>query len=248
MFDKLNEIDQLYAEHILSKCKGCKGIDYCAQEMKGLIPVVIRDELTKTYSLGKKKCDKVRGNFNDSLIKEHKYTEWTAKNKDEIIKHIKEHNGIYVHGKVGRGKSHFLYWLANKVNLKGKDIYIDTISNINRKVKQEFNVKSDYDTPSFLTKLQDIDYLFIDDIGNESKSEYNIMEILFPLIDFRYVNKKPTFISSNYKIDELYKMYSSTINGKNQLEEKVSSQQIAPIMSRLKTFGEIELIGRNWRL
>ena len=248
MFDKLNAIDRLYAKNLLSKCEGCKGIDYCKQEMVGLIPTVVYDELTKQYSLAKKKCDKVRGEFNDSLIKLDKYKTWSAVNRDEIIKHIKHNKNLYLHGKVGRGKSHFLYWLANTINLKGKNVYIDTLSNINRNVKSEFNSNLEYGAKSMIEKLQDIDYLFIDDVGNENRTEFTVMEILFPIIDFRYVNNKPTFISSNYSIEELYKLYSNSVNGKNSIDEKLSSQQIAPIMSRIKTFGEIEIKGGNWRI
>jgi len=248
MFDKLNEIDRDYANNLLSKCKNCKGIDYCQQELKGLIPTVLYDELTHQYTLAKKKCDKVRGEFNDSLIKLDKYKNWDSANREEIIKHIKHNKNIYLHGKIGRGKSHFLYWLANTVNLKGKDIYINTLSNINRLVKNEFNAKLDYETKGLIEKLQDIDYLFIDDLGNENRTEYTIMEILFPIIDYRYVNNKPTFISSNYSIENLFNLYSSTINSKNTITENISSQQIAPIVSRMKTFGEIEIKGRNWRV
>ena len=95
---------------------------------------------------------------------------------------------------------------------------------------------------SHVEYLQNVDYLFIDDLGNESKSEFNVADILLPIIDYRYVNKKPTFISSNYSLAELYGMYGSVIKG------DYAQKQVRPLISRLKTFGELEIKSKNWRI
>lgn len=248
LLSKINEIDQFHIKVSLSICDQCTGIDNCKQTNQGIVSTIILDDLSHKYLPAKKRCHLSRGQYNDSKIKQDKYKIWEADNKQEIMNHIKKFNNLYLWGKVGKGKSHGLYYLSNYYNLQGKDIHIETLSSINNRIKNEFNRNLAYDEVSLIDKLQDIDYLFIDDFGNSGRSEYDIMSILFPLIDYRYVNNKPTFISSNYSLKDLYILYSTSLNNKNALPEHISSQQVVPIMSRLKTFGEIEIVSKNWRL
>jgi len=240
MFDKLNKIDQLYAQSLLDKCKGCDDIDNCKQEMIGLVPTTTYDENFDTYSLAHKKCKYARGKTNTILIKN--YETWEASNKVEIMNHVKSNWNIFLHGDVGLGKTHFLYWLANQINKQGRNIHIDYFGNIVKKVKSEFNRKMEQGEQSHTEYLQNVDYLFIDDLGSETKSEFNVSDILLPIIDYRYVNKKPTFISSNYSLSELYSMYGSVIKG------DYAQKQVRPLISRLKTFGELEIKSKNWRI
>jgi DNA replication protein DnaC len=238
--NKLNTIDQIYAQNLLDKCKGCKGIEECKQDMIGLIPTSSYDMLTHSYRLAFKKCQYARGETNTNIIM--KYDEWKHPQHDQIVKHVQENRNIYLWGSVGLGKTHFLYWLSNQVNKKGSNVHVESTFEIARKTKEEFNRKMEIGEKTYMQRLQDVDYLFIDDMGNERKTEFNIIEILWPLIDYRYVNNKPTFITSNYSIIDLYNLYSKAIGG------EYAKQQIAPIISRLKTFGEIELKGRNYRI
>ena len=240
MFDKLNEIDQLYANNLLSKCKGCISIESCKQENVGMIPTTIYDELTHKYNFAFKRCKYARGHCNNSKV--YEVETWEHPQKDMIIKHIKEHKSIFLFGDVGTGKTRFLYWLANQLNKKGKDVHIDNITQITKSIKDSFNQKSVEGESTLLDKLQNVEYLFLDDIGNERKTEYNLVDILWPLIDYRYVNGKATFITSNYTLLELYEMYGEVMSG------KYGQKQIRPIMSRLKTFGEVKLEGVNFRL
>jgi len=242
MVDKLSNIDKLYFESTIKNCEDCKGIDYCTQELHGLIPTIVYDDIFKTYSLGKKKCHKQRGSFNDRLILEERYQTWEAGNKEEIIKTIKERKNIYLWGGVGKGKTHFLYWLSNLFSLKGQSVHVDLMSNIVRRCKQ-FDDREDY-----VDKLQTVDNLMIDDIGNEYMTQYTIIDILFPILDERYKRGKKTFITSNYTLNSLANMYAGVVKKSNDLTEEQALTKSLIIKSRLKTFGELEIKSKNWRI
>ena len=78
----------------------------------------------------------------------------------------------------------------------------------------------------------------IDDLGNEYKSKFTIQDALINILDYRYENNKPTVITSNYTLMELYEQYV----------DMVGEKSAAQIVSRLKTFGVIEIKGKDWRL
>jgi len=236
MFNKLDELQQLYAQNLLSKCKGCHSIEECRQDMRGLIPTTQHDELSNRYVLAFKKCEYARGETNTKIIFD--ITEWEHDQKDEIISAIKDKKSLYLYGDVGTGKTTFLKWLANYLNKKGNNIHLDTTFNIARNIKASFNRQFEQGEQTIIDKLQQVEYLFLDDVGSERKTEYNIMEIMWPIIDYRYAHKKSTFISSNYSIEQLYELYGKAIG----------HIAIRPLVSRLKTYGVINLKGRNFRL
>jgi len=240
MFDKLNENDKIYANQLIDKCKGCKGIEQCQQEMIGLIPHQAYDDLTKSYYFAFTKCKYARGWTNTNMIT--RYDTWEHPMRKLIVAHIKEHKGIYLWGDVGTGKTKFLYCLANQLNKKGKDVHVESTFEVVKKIKDGFNRTTEQGERTYLDKLEDVEYLFLDDLGNERKTEFNIIDVLWVLIDYRYQNNKPTFFSSNYTLAELYDMYTKALNS------DYAQKQIRPIISRLKTYGEIELKGRNFRL
>jgi DNA replication protein DnaC len=77
--------------------------------------------------------------------------------------------------------------------------------------------------------------LLIDDIGNEKMTEF-VHEALQVVIDHRYLHKKPTFITSNYSLKELYDLWTG----------KIGEVKAGQLVRRIKTFGAIELQGKNW--
>lgn len=226
----------------LLKCKDCKSLRNCKQELEGLIPTIIDHKIVY------KRCSNARGNYNTSLLENPKYDKIDVSNIKLIKDHANKYKGMYLHGTMGKGKTHTLFYIANLYSKKRFNVHIEKMADIIKYVKAEFNMK---DTPheykSYLDKLGEVDYLFIDDLGNERATDFTIMDILMPLIDTRYINEKPTFISSNYPLkpksnddkNNLYSIYSNVDN--------VRSQTIAPLIQRIKHWGEIEIKGKNFR-
>lgn len=203
------------------KCKDCKGIDYCNQDTTGYIDNKIR-------------CDyPYRGWSNTKLFRNENFAKFDCDNKQEIINQLNESKQAYIYGKYGTGKTHFLYYVANKYNLQDKSVYVELFADSVRKVKEEMNSNSKHT----INLMATVDVLFIDDLGNEYTTEFITSDILQPIIDYRYLHKLPTIITSNYTLNELLKIYTN----------KVTPEKAAQIISRIKTFGAIEMLGKNWR-
>lgn len=210
-------------------CKNCKGLQEC---------VMLNVGYTKKGDYYERCRYNQRGAHNNELITRKKFRQWEADNKEEIIAHVNKKHSIYLWGKFGTGKTHFLFWLANKYNLQGHQVYIDLFADISRKLKQEIaHQRSTGEIRvSEVTKMQESELLFIDDIGNEKMSDF-IHESLASVINYRYINERPTFITSNYSLKELYNVWV----------EQIGDVKAGQLVSRIKTFGAIEIKSKNWR-
>ena len=206
------------------KCKNCLGIDNCNQDNEGHV-----------WKQGKLiRCEYVfRGGSNTDLIKNDKFMIFSCDNKKELTDQIDKTRQAYIHSKCGIGKTHFLYYVANKFNLQGRHIQIDLFADTVRKIKESFNGNNKF----MIGALATVDMLFIDDLGNEYATEYTVSEILQPIIDYRYLYNMPTIITSNYTVDELFAIYEKVAGG----------QRAAQIITRIKTLGAIQMQGKSRR-
>ena len=180
----------------------------------------------------------LRGYYNDKEITKEKYKTFECDNLDQIKKQINEHKSIYLWGTYGKGKTHFSKWLANIYNLRGNNVYIKLSADIIKDLREEiqFNKSTGEVRKSITDKMREIDVLFIDDLGQEKMTEF-VHECLQVVIDDRYRNEKPTFITSNYSFGELYNIWS----------DKIGETKAGQLVSRIKTFGVIEIESKNWR-
>lgn len=167
----------------------------------------------------------------------NKYDQWNAANKEEIKTHINKHHSIYLYGDYGTGKTHFIKWLAKKYWSMGHIVYVAMFSDISKLIKKEItDRKNGIFNKSAETKMKECKVLCIDDLGNEYMTSFT-HELLVTIIDYRYVNKKATFITSNYSPEELYNIY----------EKAIGEVKTGQLISRLMTFGPIRLKAKNFR-
>jgi|LGOV01.1.fsa_nt_gb DNA replication protein DnaC len=206
-------------------CKRCKGIDGCEQDNKGY--------LWKQGELIKCKFP-LRGGYNADLMLHPKYLKFHCDNWSDIKELFKEYRNLYVWGKTGRGKTHMQYYMANYYNKKGVSVYVQLWSESIRQIKAEFDVEK---TKVIVKRMMDTGILFIDDLGNEYKSKWTTQEALINILNYRYEHSSPTVITSNYTLDELFQEYSKVAGVKSA----------GQIVSRLKTYGKIEIKSKDWR-
>lgn len=229
----MNELQQLIYNERKKICDECISYETCKQDLIGIAPIIINDKVSGV------KCDKARGGMNTNLILDQKYMTVECNNKKELFNQLKQHHTLYIHSKPALGKTHFLYYLANLYNGKGKDVYINLVQNCMLEIREIMFNKKEATISSVIKKFQTVDVLLLDDLGNERASDWTLLEVLQAIIDYRYINNKITIISSNHKPDELFKLYNNVKN--------VHASQIAPIISRLKDMGVIEYKSKYWR-
>ncbi len=149
--------------------------------------------------------------------------------------------GVYIYGKSGLGKTFFLIALANLISEK----FNKTVSFINVNDLYEFltkNVDSNNNSLNIevINTLKNVEILIIDDIGSEKQSNWFLFSILYPIIDYRLKEEKPTCFSSYFSLPELKKYWSRS----KELDYVKVERLIDKIKSLVKV---VHLEGKNIR-
>lgn len=167
----------------------------------------------------------------------------------EKIKNNESTKGLYIFGDYGVGKTHIMKWFRqetkkvikfgteNEIHIEFQaDIIVwpDHIANL----KKAMDKNKNFDYEFSINKLNNQKILIIDDIGGESCSDWELRDILFPILNYRIENKLTTFFTSNFSIKEL----------ENYYRKKCSSDSTMRIIDRIYGLtNEIKIIGKNWR-
>jgi len=112
-------------------------------------------------------------------------------------------------GDNGTGKSHLAIAIAVEM-IERHLIETKIISTPELMGSLFANMNNDGEVDRLMYNYKDIDLLVLDDLGAEKSSEYAVQQ-LFLVIDYRLRNKKLTFITSNYSINDLGKYVSQRI-------------------------------------
>lgn len=163
---------------------------------------------------------------------------------NEFSKYIKGEQvkkGLYIHGDMGIGKTFMLKKFAKMLAENGKKVGFINVSNLVSKIKLTFNTTDSSET--ILNDLQEVDYLFVDDIGAEKISSWFRDEFLFPLLNERMDKKRITFFTSNYSTDGLTTQESKTSGAKYRDLDNAKR-----LVSRIKALSnEFKITGTNKR-
>ncbi|MDR0918969.1 MAG: ATP-binding protein, partial [Oscillospiraceae bacterium] len=116
---------------------------------------------------------------------------------------------IFMVGFTGLGKTHLSLAITNVVAKKGYCLIFGSISEQIRIIENEHFNKNGYNGDT-LKELLDTDFLILDDLGTEFKTEFN-ENTLYEVINTRINNKKPTIISTNLTIEEIQYRYNTRI-------------------------------------
>ncbi|MBN2541200.1 MAG: primosomal protein DnaI [Bacilli bacterium] len=118
--------------------------------------------------------------------------------------------GMYISGPYGTGKTYILATMANELAKKGFHLTFAYYPDLVRELKSSIGSGSFEDK---IESLKTTELLFLDDIGGESPNAFIRDEVLGPILQYRLLDQKPTFFSSNLKskvlIDAMAKDNSS---------------------------------------
>ena len=85
-----------------------------------------------------------------------------------------------------------------------------------------------------ITKLKNIDVLFLDDFGGELNSSFIRDEFLGPILQYRMMSGLPVFMTSNYDIKSLTYHLSETKDESNIIKAQRIMERIIYMMKVVK--------------
>lgn len=167
----------------------------------------------------------------------------------EVMEHIRkilislergEHfKGLYLSGRFGVGKTFILGVIAHTLAEKGLSSLLVYFPEFVREMKSAI---SDQTLESKLKAVKSAPILMIDDIGAETITSFIRDEVLGAILQYRMLEKLPTFFTSNFNLNELEIHLSINQRGD---EENVKAKRI---IERIRSLAKpIEMIGENLR-
>lgn len=246
-----------------SELEPCESVEACTNNPKGYLPKVdVRNnrihlvyepcESKKREDEYKRRKALIDAQFVSSDIKDATFEtiEHHAGTNRKVIhqqlmkkaidilegKHVK---GLYLHGQFGVGKSYFLGALANELSKHRISSVLIFVPEFISRLKGGFG---DGSTQRILDTVKSAEVLVLDDLGAEDVTPWVRDEVMSNILHYRMVEHLPTFITSNFSMEELEKNYRKT--SANGIEETKSRR----ILERLRALcDEIELKGDNYR-
>ena len=238
----------------LKNCKNCKGLKFCKNEVKGYVNFPSKKDEVLIFSYTpcrfKKEYDKYKSN---TVFYEMPTSLMNARMKDiyvddnarvELLKYIKSFmkefpnkKGIYLSGSFGSGKSYIINAVLNELSRKGYtsvSIYYPTLL---KKLKDSFNNKNESFEHMF-NELLNSDLLLIDDIGAENNTPWARDEVLGSILQSRMDNKKITFFTSNFTLQELESHLSETSSSTDKIKARRIIERIKELTVPISLIGE----------
>lgn len=143
--------------------------------------------------------------------------------------------GMYLYSNNGIGKTTLLLAIANAQYQKEHQTTLfvfwpDFIERSKRFMDKNY---------TYINRVKHARRLIIDDLGQESITSWSRDDILHPIISYRLEKKLPTYISSNYSIDELDGIYTL---------KKLEAKKTRSIVQKIRALTEVILLdGENLR-
>lgn len=115
--------------------------------------------------------------------------------------HLKDGMGLLYYGTVGTGKTFLAACIANALLAKGYRVRLTNFATL------ADEMWAAPDKAAYIADLCKYDLLIQDDLGVERKSEY-MQEMVYKVVNARYISGRPMIITTNLTPDELTKAES----------------------------------------
>lgn len=128
--------------------------------------------------------------------------DWQYTAKALVVDYIKNAKDEWfcMLGQSGAGKTHLCSAICNhRINEQHEVRYISWNGFVSN-YKDAFKNGTARD---MMNQLQDVEILYIDDLFKGSNKDFDVKNICYDIINYRYNNKKTTIISSEYDFSEL---------------------------------------------
>ena len=227
-----NDLLVMYEQKL--SCDKCKSLNDCPFIVKGLKKAFdgkyFYDEECKYKKISKLKFNqnnKVSTLYLPKNVLEASIESYELKDdqRKKIINYLKDFilryknldypKGLYLYGTFSIGKTYTLAVIANelaKEDISSALVYFpDLVSNI----KSSLGNQEEFE--KIIEDLKNVDVLLLDDLGSENMTPWVRDEIFGPLINYRLMEKKPVFITSNVNPGDELKIHLSGDRTKQNL-------------------------------
>lgn len=234
--------DAVFYVDELTNCKKCKGIEFCQNKITGIKPVFDGETLTYTaceYKLIEERKLNVDTTFASNYIKDANFNDFDISTQTRVkalnyakgvVDSKKTQSGLYIYGQYGSGKTYFLSALANELAQKNVKSILVFMPDLSRNLK---NAMAENLLESRVNLLKNVDVLMLDDLGGEMISSWLRDEIIAPIIQYRVINNKPIYISSNLDYNLLREHFASTKDDINSIKSNRILERIKQITKRV---------------
>lgn len=117
---------------------------------------------------------------------------------EQFPQHLRSGMGLLYYGPVGTGKTFLAACIANEVLSQGYKVKMTNFATV---ADEMWNVEN---KAAYIADLASYPLLILDDLGVERKSEY-MQEMVYKIVNARYVAGAPVVITTNMTPDELTK-------------------------------------------
>ena len=216
----------------MKTCSLCKGFSECKSSVKGYKKVVSNNTLkmvmcnyakafeNETISKSKIKTlfisdETLNASFDDVYI--DKPTKKQARNAclNFVTNIDNSKTGIYLCGEFGIGKTYLLSCIANELARRGKSVlyvyFPDLVRYLNGLIYENNKLEEQ------ITSLKECDVLILDDLGAEYLNSWFRDQVLGPVLNYRYLSKKPICVSSNLTPQDMLVHFSQTTNDNDKV-------------------------------
>ena len=227
----------------LNNCKKCKGLEFCKNTICGIKPNFDGENISYEsceYKLIEERKFNVDTTFasnyvkdatlelfdisTDARVKSHAYAQKVVASGKKMLP------GLYIYGQYGTGKTYFLSALANELAQVGVKSIIVFMPDLSRNLK---NAMAENLLESRVNLLKNVDVLMLDDLGGEMISPWLRDEIIAPVIQYRMLNNKPTYITSNLDYNLLSDHFASTKDDINNIKSYRILERIKQMTKRV---------------
>lgn len=206
-----NDFYMLREEH--NNCIKCMGLHGCKNTNTGyflrydnpefvLVPCKYKKEANRLLNENKKiktlfiSKSILNANLNDFYLN----TPNRKKIYEYIIKFLTEYNsnnfmkGLYLYGSFATGKTFILGCIANELARKGIESLVIYFPDLVVELKNSIGNSR---LEELINYLKSVEVLLLDDLGSENMTAWLRDEVIGPVLNYRLMEGKPVFISSN---------------------------------------------------
>lgn len=232
-------------------CKNCPGLNKCTKATPFLQLQLVEEDgvIERTFT----PCQLVLNRI--EIDSKYLYSDFPSEWKDANIKildktkernlvlqifrdHVNEKSNrwLFVKGPYRIGKSFLMAALLNDFFAIKKEqvAFLDSALRIKELTDLSFHNKEAFNKK--IVELGHASLVVFDDFGNEYKNDFVRDTIVLPLLLERFKNKRITYFTSDFSIDEIVKMYETSPTA------KIRAQQLSRLLKDA-TKGEIDLSG-----